>query len=125
MTLLRLRPGLLLAVLFLCAPPVPADEPPEEVPAPRPVPTPVEVLPPRPLLPLAGYQPPVAPEFGRQSVWGFYGVTRTGRFRPLVVQTPYGAYYRYSGAPFPWANNQTNPYMPHVLSAPYMPYARD
>jgi hypothetical protein len=35
-------------------------------------------------------------------VWQNYGTTRSGRWRPLVIYGPYGAYYRYNGAPYPW-----------------------
>jgi hypothetical protein len=77
---------------------------------------PVEVVPPpRPLPPVPAYQPPVYPEHGQRSIWQLYGVDRTGRFRPLVVQTPYGAYYRYNGAPYPWIGLQNAPYMPYVV----------
>jgi hypothetical protein len=39
----------------------------------------------------------------RYAVWQAYGVDRFGQFRPLVVNTPWGAYYYANGAPFPWA----------------------
>ncbi|OAI53538.1 hypothetical protein AYO44_15880 [Planctomycetaceae bacterium SCGC AG-212-F19] len=39
----------------------------------------------------------------RYAVWQAYGVDRFGQFRPLVVNTPWGAYYYATGAPFPWA----------------------
>ena len=121
-----LRTRLTLAVLLLWPLAASADPPPEEIPAPRPVPEvapgPAVALPPRPILPLssefwppAPLLPPVQPEFGRRSVWQFYGVTRRGQFRPLVVETPYGAYYRYNGAPFPWIGIRTDHYMPYVV----------
>ena len=96
----------LLAVVLLPSAVVLAD-PPEEVPPPRPLPLPPPAIP--------AYQPPVFPQHGQRSVWQLYGVDRSGRFRPLVVQTPHGAFYRYNGAPFPWVNNQTAPYMPYVV----------
>jgi hypothetical protein len=96
---------LFLAIVLL-SPPLALADPPEVAPPPRPVPVP-------PIVP--SYQPPVHPQYGQRSVWQLYGVDRTGRFRPLVIQTPYGAFYRFDGSPFPWVNNQTAPYMPYVV----------
>src|SRR5215471_383058 len=47
-------------------------------------------------------------------VWQNYGVDRHGFFRPLVVYSPYGAYYRYNGAPFPWTTTHQREFMPYV-----------
>jgi hypothetical protein len=104
-----------LVVGLTVAVPVPGwgDPPAEDIPAPRPIPGP-ELT--RPLVsPPLAYLPPVPPEFGKRSVWQFYGVDRSGRFRLLVIQSPYGAYYRYNGDPFPWASVQPAPYMPYVV----------
>jgi hypothetical protein len=38
----------------------------------------------------------------RYAVWQAYGVDRFGQFRPLVVNTPWGAYYYANGMCFPW-----------------------
>jgi hypothetical protein len=38
----------------------------------------------------------------RYEVWQYYEVDRWGQFRPLVIYSPCGAYYRINGAPFPW-----------------------
>jgi hypothetical protein len=48
-------------------------------------------------------------------VWQNYGVDRQGFFRPLVVNSPYGAYYRYNGAPFPWTTTHQREFMPYVV----------
>jgi len=65
-----------------------ADEPakPEKAPAPKPV---VEV-------------PPAFCRPNRYAVWQYYDVDRQGRFRPLVINSPYGAYYLYNGEPYYW-----------------------
>lgn len=39
-------------------------------------------------------------------VWQYQGVTQNGRFRPLVIYGPEGAYYLYDGRPYPWAGNR-------------------
>jgi hypothetical protein len=48
-------------------------------------------------------------------VWQYYGVDRRGFFRPLVVYSPYGAYYLYDGAPYPWTTTRPREYMPYVV----------
>jgi hypothetical protein len=58
------------------------------------------------------------PVYARRSayeVWQNYGVDRRGFFRPLVVYSPYGAYYRYNGAPFPWTTTHQREFMPYVV----------
>jgi len=77
------------------------------------------VLPPAgkpvPTLPLAslpyavpGYQP------SAYQVWQNYGVTYNGWLRPRIYQTPYGSYWLYNGAPFPWASTMPESHMPSV-----------
>lgn len=64
-----------------------------------------------------GYVYDVSP-FARRSayeVWQNYGVDRRGFFRPLVVYSPFGAYYRYNGAPFPWTTTHQREFMPYVV----------
>jgi len=51
-------------------------------------------------------------------VWQYYGVDRYGFFRPLVVYSPYGPYYRYGGAAFPWAATHQLDFMPYIVDAP-------
>jgi len=71
-----------------------ADPPPAEK-----LPTPKEVqVVPSPYPP-AGYRQ------NRYDVWQYYGVDRTGHFRPLVIYSPYGAYYAIDGTPYPWISN--------------------
>jgi hypothetical protein len=48
-------------------------------------------------------------------VWQYYGVDRTGYFRPRVVYSPYGSYYQYNGAPFPWTTTHQREFMPYVV----------
>jgi hypothetical protein len=48
-------------------------------------------------------------------VWQNYGVDRSGFFKPLVVYSPYGSYYRYNGAPFPWTTTHQREFMPYVV----------
>jgi hypothetical protein len=48
-------------------------------------------------------------------VWQNYGVDRRGFFRPVVVYSPYGSYYRYNGAPFPWTTTHQREFMPYVV----------
>jgi hypothetical protein len=51
----------------------------------------------------------------RYEIWQHYGVDRFGRFRPRVVLTPYGAYYSYNGAPYPWLTTHSLEFMPLVV----------
>jgi hypothetical protein len=47
--------------------------------------------------------------------WQYYGVTRSGRFRPLVVTMPDGmSYYRYNGAPYPYTMVHPEWVMPYA-----------
>jgi hypothetical protein len=57
------------------------------------------------------------PYFRRSAyeVWQYYGVDRTGYFRPRVVYSPYGSYYQYNGAPFPWTTTHQREFMPYVV----------
>jgi hypothetical protein len=72
-----------------------AADPPEKLPAPKvAAPAPAPVVRPEQYL---GFR------VDRYGVWQNYEVDRFGRFRPVVIYSPYGAYYRGNGAPFPWA----------------------
>jgi hypothetical protein len=51
----------------------------------------------------------------RYDVWQFYGVDRSGRFRPRVILSPHGAYYLYNGQPFPWVSNHPMEFAPYVV----------
>ena len=60
----------------------------------------------------------VQPIYYRRSaydVWQNYGVDRSGFFKPIVVYSPYGSYYRYNGAPFPWTTTHQREFMPYVV----------
>jgi hypothetical protein len=48
-------------------------------------------------------------------VWQNYGVGRQGRFRPLVIYSPYGPYYRYNGQPYPWAPTHGLEFMSYIV----------
>jgi hypothetical protein len=88
-------------------------------------PVPDEPLPvPRPYGPAVGVGPagiPIGSPYYRRSryeVWQYYGVARSGNFRPLVVYSPSGPYYLYNHAPFPWATEHQREFMPYIVEAP-------
>ena len=59
--------------------------------------------------------PPVIVPYYRVSayaVWQHYGVGRDGFFHPLVVSTPQGAFYSYTGRPYPWTTTNERNVMP-------------
>jgi hypothetical protein len=58
------------------------------------------------------------PRVSRYEVWQNYGVDRYGRFRPLVIYGPYGAYYRYNHEPYPWTATHNWEFMPYVVDSP-------
>ena len=79
--------------------------------------------PPRQVSPPA--QPPVpqpmlvpVPRRNPYDVWLYYGVGRQGRFRPRVIYSPYGAYYLYNGAPFPWTGTNQRDFAPYIVEPP-------
>jgi hypothetical protein len=47
-------------------------------------------------------------------VWQHLAVDQQGRFRPRVVWAPYGAFYTYSGKPYPWLTSDPRRFMPYV-----------
>lgn len=64
----------------------------------------------------------------RWDVWRYYDVDRRGNFRPVVVYSPYGSYYLYNGAPYPWTMTHQLEFAPRVMDTPYrsyMPYIVD
>ncbi len=82
--------------------------------------------PPRVVQPEPGLLPPVG--YYRRSayeVWQNLAVDRQGMWRARVIVTPYGAFYRYSGQPFPWTTTQPYLYTPVMQGTPYMPYCED
>jgi hypothetical protein len=88
-------------ILWAAAPAAAADSP--------------EPLPPPRVLPQATAEPPVVTRCNPYDVWQFYGVDRQGFFRPVVVYSPYGPYYRYNGEPFPWAPTHQLDFMPYIV----------
>lgn len=89
----------------------------ELLPAPRPkeqvLPPPQLVMPPGHVL--IPYARPHFPQWGTRDVWQFYGVDGTGRFRPRVIHSPYGAYYATNGADYPWTTTRPMLFMPYVV----------
>ena len=59
--------------------------------------------------------PSLPPQLGTREVWQYYGVDRSGRFLPRVIQSPYGAYYLYDGRPYPWTTTRPSVHMPYAL----------
>jgi hypothetical protein len=85
---------------------------------PLPPPKRVESMPPprvleEPVLPHAGLDPAYFRQ-SRMDIWQNYAVDRTGHWRPLVIYSPSGAYYRYNGQPFPWAEVNGPEFMPYA-----------
>jgi hypothetical protein len=66
------------------------------------------------LIPFA-YVPPHVPRWGTRDVWQFYGVDGSGRFRPRVIHSPYGAYYATNGADYPWTTTRPMLFMPYAV----------
>ena len=95
-----LRFGLLTCLILAGRPAVFADDP---LPAPRPLTSPVP------------YKVYSTPRVSRYEVWQNYGVDHYGRFRPLVIYSPYGPYYRYNGEPYPWFPVKTWEMMPYIV----------
>jgi hypothetical protein len=56
---------------------------------------------PGPIPPVYAY--PAYHRVSRYDVWQYYAVDRQGQFRPRVIYSPYGQYYLYNHAPYPWA----------------------
>src|SRR5262245_47312371 len=88
----------------------------EQLPAPRPEPAEV-FAPSSPFVPFA-YQ-----RQNRYDVWQYVGVDRPGYYRPLVVYSPLGPYYRYNGQPYPWASMHQREFMPYIVDSPNPPAA--
>jgi hypothetical protein len=55
----------------------------------------------------------------RYEVWDYYGVDRSGRFRPRVAYQPYGgSFYLVNGEAFPWVSIYPQEFMPYVFETP-------
>lgn len=102
-------PSLILGGWFLAGPPA-VQSPSQQV-----MPLPRQLQPQQPAL----VQPHVVyhsyPRVSRYEVWQNLAVDRYGRFRPAVVFTPYGSYYRYNGQPYPWVSTHTWEFAPYVM----------
>jgi hypothetical protein len=70
-------------------------------------------LPPLPLAaspyPVPGYRP------SPYQVWQNYGLTYNGWLRPRVIQTPYGGYFLYNGAPYPYVYTRPGRHFDSIL----------
>ncbi len=65
------------------------------------------------------YVPPPFFRTDRYAVWQNYGVDRVGHFRPLVVYSPSGSYYRYDGQPYPWIATHQRDFLSRLGGTPY------
>jgi hypothetical protein len=82
---------------------------PETLPGPRVLPAP----------PPAYLSAPTSfPRPSRYAVWQNYGVSRSGRFLPLVIYSPAGSYYYYNHEPFPWIATHAYEFAPFVVGPP-------
>jgi hypothetical protein len=59
--------------------------------------------------------PPVYYRRSAYEVWQNLSVDRRGFFRARVIDTPYGAFYRYNGEPYFWTSTLQHRYMPGVI----------
>ncbi len=130
----------LLGSLFLAASPLWAAENPfkprsQTLPAPRVAAQP-EVLPPPNVVP--NQNPPARqvqplpfppgphrstipysfPRVSKYAVWQNYAVDQFGRFRPVVIYAPSGAYYNFNHAPYPWMITHNWEISPFVVGSP-------
>jgi hypothetical protein len=110
--------GVLVAGTVVCA----ADPPPDEnLPLPRMVDVP-------PVMPGPSFNPYGYYRVNRWDTWQYYDVDRRGGFRPRVIYSPYGSYYLYNGAPYPWVSTHQRDITPRIVGTPYrdyMPYIID
>jgi hypothetical protein len=111
----------LVMVMLLPLPVGAADPVPTELlPPPKPVPpTSLPPIPPPPTVVILPQHPMGLPPvmYSRPSdyeVWQNLAVDRWGRFRPVVIQSPYVDYYRYNGKPYPWRPLHPEYVMPYV-----------
>ena len=79
-------------------------------------PKPIELDPPKVIPQPTRVEVPMA--FERQTMyrWQYYGVDRTGHFRPLAVLDPPGPpRYLYNGQPYPMLPVRGRDYMPMII----------
>lgn len=54
--------------------------------------------------------------FGTRQIWEYYGVDSAGRFRPLVVRSPFStSYYLHNGLEYSWTTTRTLNHMPYAF----------
>lgn len=107
--MIRSRASLLAGVVVLLSQGVASAQPPDEA-----LPPPREALREFPVLPMPSSPYPTYERTSRYDVWQNYGVDRHGFFRPRVIYSPAGAYYRYDGQPYPWAITHSLDFMPYA-----------
>jgi hypothetical protein len=80
---------------------------------------PQQLPPPRPLSapPVVSYPVYSYTRVSRYDVWQNYGVSHYGRFRPLVIYSANGPYYRYNHEPFPWFPTKSWEVTPYILGS--------
>jgi hypothetical protein len=97
--------------------PLPREVPAELLPAPRMLPD--QALPPGipgPHMVPGPYAPPdPPPQFGHRSVWMLLEPNQFGVPANRVVNSPFGAYYLYNGAPYPAATTRPHFYRPYLV----------
>jgi hypothetical protein len=105
------RTGVAAAVLMLATAVWGADAPaPEILPPPTPLNPPVPLMP-GPVI----YRPLYVPPLSRD-IWSLYEVDHRGRWMPRVIVSPYGNYYQYNHATYPWAAEHPEYYRPKLVN---------
>jgi hypothetical protein len=94
-------------------PPPEKQENEQALPQPRSVP---QQLPPARKAPALHYS---YRRISRYEVWNNLAVDQSGRFRPVVIYSPYGSYYRYNGQPFPWTDLYPWEFAPFIMGPSY------
>jgi hypothetical protein len=94
----------------------PAEKQENQQPLPGPRTVPEQVPPPSMTAPRLHYS---YPRISRYEVWKNVEVDQFGRFRPVVIYSPYGSYYRYNGQPFPWASMYPGEFAPYIMGPAY------
>jgi hypothetical protein len=93
--------------------------PPQQLPPPQPA---------QPQKPAVTLPPPVHFSYSyqrvsRYEVWQNVGVDRYGRFRPVVIYSPYASYYRATHEPYPYVSTYSWEFTPYIMG-PAQPLLR-
>ncbi len=96
------------ALTFLAATEVLADDPPKEQ-KPEALPAPKQAA------PEVVYVIPERPQPGTREIWQYYGLDNRGRFLPRVIYTPNVSFYLRNGEIYPWTWNRPTLYMPYSV----------